>query len=83
MVKDVNGSLMIILFRLKLDRFYSMRIIASLTEKKAKYRYSKEKVTWYYLRNKEAIKEKSKSRYKILSKEEKTRLKSIKEKDPV
>ena len=60
-----------------------MRIITSLTEKKAKYRYSKEKVVGYYLRNKEAIKEKSKSRYKILSKEEKTRLKSIKEKDPV
>ena len=76
-------DLMIILFRLKLDRFYSMRIITSLTEKKAKYRYSKEKVAGYYLRNKEAIKEKSKSRYKILSKEEKTRLKSIKEKDPV
>ena len=76
-------DLMIILFRLKLDRFYSMRIIASLTEKKAKYRHSKEKVAGYHLRNKEAIKEKSKNRYKILSKEEKTRLKSIKKKDPV
>ena len=48
---------------------------------KAKERYSKEKAGEYYLQNKEAIKEKSKNRYKNLSKEKKTRLKSTKEKD--
>ena len=48
---------------------------------KAKERYSKEKVAEYYLQNKEATKEKLKNPYKNLSKEEKTRLKSIKEKD--
>ena len=48
---------------------------------KAKDRYSKEKAAEYYLKNKEAIKEKSRNWYKNLSKEEKTRLKSIKEKD--
>ena len=47
---------------------------------KAKQRYSKEKAAEYYLQNKEAIKEKSKNQYKNLSQEEKTRLKSIKEK---
>ena len=45
---------------------------------KAKERYSKEKTAKYYLENKEAIKEKSNKRYKNLSKEKKTRLKSIK-----
>ena len=34
-------------------------------------RYSKEKAAEYYLKNKEARKEKLKTRYKILSKEEK------------
>ena len=34
---------------------------------KAKERYFKEKVTEYYLKYKEAIKEKSKNRYKNLS----------------
>ena len=38
---------------------------------KAKERYSKEKPAEYYLQNKEAIKEKSKNRYKNLSKEDK------------
>ena len=38
---------------------------------KKKKRYSKEKTTEYYLKNKEPIKEKSKKRYKNLSKEEK------------
>ena len=47
---------------------------------KAKERYSKEKAAEYYLQNKEAIKEKSKNRYKNLSKKEKDRLKSTKEK---
>ena len=48
---------------------------------KAKEGYSKKKAAEYYSRNKEAIKEKSRNRYKNLSKEEKTRLKSIKDKD--
>ena len=47
---------------------------------KAKERYFKEKAAEYYLQNKEAIKEKSKNRYKNLSKKEKDRLKSTKEK---
>ena len=34
---------------------------------KAKERYSKEKAAEYYLKNKEAIKEKSRKRYEILS----------------
>ena len=46
---------------------------------KAKERYSKEKAAVYYLENKEAIKEKSKNRYKNLRKD-KTRLKSTKKK---
>ena len=44
------------------------------TLRKAKEKYSKEKPTEYYAQNKEAIKEKSRERYKNL------RLKSIKEK---
>ena len=87
MVKDVNGrfddysispKIRQILFHEDYCQFNRKEIL-----QKAKYRHSKEKVAGYYLRNKEAIKEKSKNRYKILSKEEKTRLKSIKEKDPV
>ena len=35
--------------------------------RKAKEKYSKEKATEYYKQNKEAIKEKSKERYKNLS----------------
>ena len=38
---------------------------------KVKERYSKEKATKYYLQNKEAKKENSKTQYKNLSKEEK------------
>ena len=50
--------------------------------KKQKIGIVKKKAAKYYLKDKEAIKEKSKNRYKNLSKEgEKTRLKSIKEKD--
>ena len=48
---------------------------------KAKETYSKEKAAEYYSKNKEAIKEKSKERYKNFSQEKKTRLKSTKEKD--
>ena len=43
--------------------------------KKAKERYSKEKAAEYYLKLKEAIKEKSKNQYKNLSKEEKDKIK--------
>ena len=48
---------------------------------KAKEKYSKKKAAEYYPQNKEAIKEKSRERYKNLSQEKKTRLKSIKEKN--
>ena len=48
---------------------------------KAKKGYFKEKAAEYYLQNKEVIKEKSRNRYKNLSEEEKTKLKSIKRKD--
>ena len=41
---------------------------------KAKERYSQEKVTDYYLQNKEAIKKKSRDRYKNLSEEEKYKI---------
>ena len=49
--------------------------------KKAKERYSQEKAAKYYAQNKEAVKEKSRGRYKNLSQKEKTRLKSTKEKN--
>ena len=43
---------------------------------KAKERYSKEKAAEYYLENKEeAIKERSKNRYRNLTKEEKDKIK--------
>ena len=53
---------------------------------KAKENFSKEKAAEYYEQNKEAIKEgvlkvKSRERYKNLSQEKKTRLKSTKEKN--
>ena len=48
---------------------------------KAKKTYKKEKAGEYYLQNKEVIKVKAKNRYKNLSEEEKTKLKSIKRKD--
>ena len=44
----------------------------------AKERYSNEKAAEYYNQNKEVIKEKSRNRYKNMSEEEKTKLKSIK-----
>ena len=42
---------------------------------KAKERYSKEKAAEYYAQNKEAIKEKSRERYKNLSQEQKDKIK--------
>ena len=42
---------------------------------RAKENYSKEKVAEYYKHNKEAIKEKSRGRYKNLSQEEKDKIK--------
>ena len=47
---------------------------------KAKERYSKEKVTEYYLQNKEDINEKSRNCYKNLSEEEKTKVKEYQKK---
>ena len=47
---------------------------------KAKERYSKEKAAEYYLKNKEAIKEKSRDWYKNLSKEEKDKIKEYQRK---
>ena len=49
--------------------------------RKAKEKYSKRKAAEYYAQNKEAIKEKSRERYKILSQEKKTGLKNIKQKN--
>ena len=48
---------------------------------KAKGKYSREKAAEHYAQNKEAITEKSRERYKNLSQEKKTRLKSTKEKN--
>ena len=45
---------------------------------KAKENYSKEKAAENYKQNKEAIKEKSRERYKTCHKKKKTKLKSIK-----
>ena len=50
-------------------QFYRQEIL-----KKAKERYSKVKAAEYYLQNKEAIKEKSKTRYNNLSEEEKDKI---------
>ena len=47
---------------------------------KAKERCSKEKAAEYYLRNKEAVKEKSRERYKHLSPEEKDKIKEYQKK---
>ena len=47
---------------------------------KAKVEYSKEKVAEYYSKNKEALKEKSKNRYKNLSKEEQDKIKEYQRK---
>ena len=47
---------------------------------KAKERYFKEKAAEYYLQNKEAIKEKSRNRYKNMSEEEKNKIKEYQKK---
>ena len=47
---------------------------------KAKERYSKEKAAEYYLKNKEAIKEKSRDWHKNLSKQEKDKIKEYQSK---
>ena len=47
---------------------------------KAKERYFKEKAAEYYLKNKEAIIEKSRERYKNLSQEEKDKIKEYQSK---
>ena len=46
----------------------------------AKEKYSKKKAAEYYLKDKEAIKEKSKNQYKNLSKEEKDKIKEYQRK---
>ena len=48
--------------------------------KKAKKRYSKEKVVDYYLQNKEVIEEKARNRYNNLSEEEKNKIKEYQKK---
>ena len=48
---------------------------------KAKEKYSKEKAAEYYARNKEAIKEMSRERYKNLSQEEKDKIKKYQRKN--
>ena len=48
---------------------------------KAKEKYSKEKAAEYYLKNKEAIKERSRNYYKNLSQKEKDKIKEYKKKD--
>ena len=47
---------------------------------KVKVRYSKEKAAEYYLKNKEAIKEKTRDHYKNLSEEEKNKIKDYQKK---
>ena len=47
---------------------------------KAKEKYSKEKAAGYYAQNKEAIKEKSRERYKNLSQEKKDKIKEYQRK---
>ena len=47
---------------------------------KAKEKYSKEKAAEYYAQNKEAIKEKSRKRYKNLSQEKEDKIKEYQKK---
>ena len=47
---------------------------------KAKQKYSEEKASEYYFKNNEAIKEKSRERYKNLSQEEKDKIKEYQRK---
>ena len=44
---------------------------------KAKEKYSKERTTEYYKQNKDAMKEKSRERYKNLSQEERDKIKAV------
>ena len=48
---------------------------------KAKEKYSKEKAAEYYLKNKEAIKERSRKRYKNLSQQKKGQIKEYQRKN--
>ena len=48
--------------------------------RKAKEKYSREKTAEYYAQNKEAIKEKSRERYKNLSQKEKGKIKEYQRK---
>ena len=48
---------------------------------KAKEKYSKKKAAEQYVQNREAIKDRSRKRYKNLSQEKKKRLKNVKEKN--
>ena len=50
-------------------------------QQKVKEKYSKEKAAEYYAQNKEAIKEKSRQRYKNLSQEEKDKIKEYQRKN--
>ena len=47
---------------------------------KGKEKYSKEKAAEYYLKKKEAIKEKARNRYRNLSEEEKNKIKEYQKK---
>ena len=58
--------------------YYCFNILEIL--QKAKERYFKEKAAEHYSQNKEAIKEKSKYRYKNLSKKEKHKIKQYQKK---
>ena len=64
-------------------REYSKNRYRNMSEgilQKAKGKYSKEKAAEYYAQNKEAIKEKSRERYKNLSQEEKDKIKEYQRK---
>ena len=57
-----------------------MWIYGQETLQKPKERYSKEKAAVYYAQNKEAIKEKSREHFKILTQEEKDKIKEYQRK---
>ena len=73
--KDCFNQLTNLYIKMNYYRFNRQEIL-----QKAKEKYFKGKAAEYYTQNKKAIKEKSRERYKNLSQEKKTRLKSIKEK---
>ena len=62
------------------ENFFNYQFNRQGILQKTKERYSREKTADYYLKNKEAIKEKSKKRYKNLSKEEKDKIKEYQRK---